>query len=165
MCLKLVTGRVCLYKNRSLRLGNALPEQQRNVTGKVHSGTTVGVASWESLGSVQEPLGWEGTHFGQGDRAIGQPSWRALLHGSDAAQCSPRREQLPVTSFSLLFFFKAEMSCSSCPGAVCTGDTTFTKQYPLAAVCASVLHFHSLLIPLLSLQMLYPEREDKCVGV
>ena len=159
-----------------MRLGNILPEQWRNVTGKVHSGTTVGAASRESLGSVQELLGWEGTRFGQGEGATGQPSRRALLwgrqaggeeRGSDTAQCSPRKEWLLLTSFSL-FSFKAEMSCSFCPGAVCTGDTTFMKQYPqaaAAAVCASVLHFRSLLIPLLSLQTPYPEREDRCVGV
>lgn len=40
--LKLLTGRVCLIKTqRSLKLGNTLPEQWRNVTSKVHSGTTM----------------------------------------------------------------------------------------------------------------------------
>lgn len=139
--LKLVTGSLP-YKNRSLRLGNTLPEQRRNVTNKVHSGTTVGAASRESLGSVQEPPGWEGTHFGQGDGAAGQPSRRALLrgrhareeeHGLDAAQCSLPGKNGSHRLHLLFFSFKAEMSCSSCPGAVHTGDTTFTKQYPLAA--------------------------------
>lgn len=52
---KLITGRVCLIKTkRTLRLGNRLPEQRRNVSGKVHSGTITGAASWESLGLVQE---------------------------------------------------------------------------------------------------------------
>lgn len=102
--LKLVTGRVCLIKTESLRLGNTLPDQRRNVTGKVHSGTAAGAASRESLGSVQELPGWEGTHFGQGDGATEQPSRRALVQpadrlekrsvarGSDAAQCSPKKE-------------------------------------------------------------------------
>lgn len=109
--LKLVTGRVCLIKTeRSLRLGNTLPEQRRNVTGKVHSGTTTGATSQESLGSVQEPQGWEGTPSTQRDRAVGQASRRALLWGrqvgeeecgSGAEQSSPRKEQLPLTSFSL----------------------------------------------------------------
>lgn len=59
--LKLITGRVCLIKTkRTLRLGNRLPEQRRNVSGKVHSGTITGAASWESLGSVQELLAGQG---------------------------------------------------------------------------------------------------------
>lgn len=135
----------------------------------------MGAASQENLGSVQEPQGWEGTCSSQGDGATGQPSRRALLqgrqagekeHGSGAAQCSQGRTA--PADFILSSSFKAEMSCSSCPGAVYTGDTTFMKHHPLAAaaaVCASVLHFHSLIIPLLSLQTPYPEREDKCAGV
>lgn len=58
--LKLITGRICLIKTeRSLRLGNTLPEQWRNVTSRVHSGTTMGATSQESLGSVQELKGWK----------------------------------------------------------------------------------------------------------
>ena len=69
----------------------------------------MGAASWESLGWVQELWGCEGT---QGDGATGQPSRRALLRGrqageeepgSDTAHCSPRKEWLPPTSFSLFF--------------------------------------------------------------
>lgn len=118
----------------------------------------------ESLGSVQKPQGWEGTQSSQGAQGHGELSTRALLqgrlaheeHGLNAAQCSPREEQLLLTSFSLLPSFKAEVNCSCCPRAAGTGDTTFTKQYPLAAAAAVrslVLRFHSLLIPLLSLQM------------
>lgn len=107
--LKLLTGRVCLIKTeRSLRLGNTLPKQWRNVTSKVHSGTTVGATSQESLGSVQ---GWKETLSTQWGRAVGQASRRALLwgrqvgeeeRGSGAEQSSPRKERLPLTSFSLL---------------------------------------------------------------
>lgn len=73
--LKLITGRVCLIKTeRSLRLGNTLPEQWRNVTSRVHSGTTMGATSQESLGSVQELQGWKDTLSTQGGRAMGQAS-------------------------------------------------------------------------------------------
>lgn len=141
-----------------MTLGNILPEQWRNVTGKVHSGTT-----WKPREAWAQCRNRRAGKGPNPARAMGQPSRRALLrgrqadeeHGSDAAQCSPREEQLLLTSFALLPSFKAEVSCSSCPGAARARDTTFTKQYPLAAaaaVCSSVLHFHSLLIPLLSLQ-------------
>lgn len=73
--LKLITGRICLIKTeRSLRLGNTLPEQWRNVTSRVHSGTTMGATSQESLGSVQELKGWKDTLSTQGGRAMGQAS-------------------------------------------------------------------------------------------
>lgn len=172
--LKLITGRVCLIKTeRSLRLGNTLPEQRRNVTGKVHSGTTVGAASRESLGSVQEPPGQEGTHFGQGDGAPGQPSRRALLQGrqagegergSDAAQCSPRKEWLPPTSFSL-FSFKAEVPAREQyvqEMRLHLRNNTHWLQLLLFAPRFFIsIHFSSHS----SLQTPYPEREDKCVGV
>lgn len=73
--LKLITGRVCLIKTeRSLRLGNTLPEQWRNVTSRAHSGTTMGATFQESLGSVQELKGWKDTLSTQGGRAMGQAS-------------------------------------------------------------------------------------------
>lgn len=125
---------------------------------------------------MQEFLGWEGASFGHGKVTRGKPSTRALVQvvllGRQAGRRSSiqmerllsKEEELLLT-FS--FSFKAEMNCSSCPEAVCTRDTTFMKQYPLAAaavVRVTVLQFHSLFIPLLSLQTSYPEREDKCVG-
>lgn len=81
-----------------------------------------------------------------GGQGIGQASSRALLWGrqvgkeecgSGAEQSSPRKEWLSLTSFILLFFLKAEVSCGFCPGAV---QEIVRKQYPLAAaatVCTS----------------------------
>lgn len=60
---------------------------------------------------MQELEGWEETPSTPGDRAMGQDSRKALLwgrqvdeeeRGSCAEQSSPRKERLPLTSFSLL---------------------------------------------------------------
>lgn len=119
---------------------------------------------------------WEGTHFSLEQGVMGQPLGEPCSGANRLTRRNvawTQHSALPGRNGShllyfLFFSFKAAVSYSSCPGAVCTESTTFTKQYPLAAaaaVCASVLHFHSLLIPLLSLQTPYPEREDKCEGV
>lgn len=140
------------------------------------------------LGPSQEPLPgkawarckncWLGRDQFGPRGAVEKPSTRALVRGSAAGagrlerrslvqmQRTLSKEEQLLLTFS--FSFKAEMNCSSCPEAVCTRDTTFMKQYPLAAaavVHVLVLQFHSLFIPLLSVQTPYPEREDKCVGV
>lgn len=79
--LKVITGRGCLIKTeRSLRLGNTLPEQWRNVTSKVHSGTTVGATCQERLGCVAGL---------QESPALGQTGWRGgtwLRHRAELSQ-------------------------------------------------------------------------------
>lgn len=110
---------------------------------------------------LQEPQAVKGPISARGRGAIGElSSWKALLwsrqEGGAPLRCSTvlSQDRLAPANFSFTYLFvdfKAERSCSSCPGAGCTKENTFREQYPLAAaaaVCTLVLQFHSLLISL-----------------